>query len=397
MGGCVNRKILLVDDDPRILASLRRSLQDRFDLYLAESGTEALAAVERDGPFAAVVSDMRMPGMSGLDLLCELRRRAPDTVRMVLSGHTDFDAAIAAVNDGAIFRFHTKPVRAEILADSLERAILRHIEIRQTRGGIDPGESLVRAAEELRQAFEHQQFRLYVQPQCRVADGTVTGAEALVRWAHPERGLLAPATFLATLDAAGLTQDLTAWMLRRACIEARRWRDAGLPPMRIAVNATALDFCAPGFPEMVRRILAEQGLAPSALELELTEGAAVADPAGARASMLNLTEQGIATSLDDFGSGYSALGWLRHLPVAKIKVDRIFIDELGDDPAAYRMLQAIVGLAGDLGMTVLAEGVETERQMELVRDAGCDYVQGYLQASPMPPEDFTVWLAGRRP
>jgi EAL domain-containing protein (putative c-di-GMP-specific phosphodiesterase class I)/ActR/RegA family two-component response regulator len=393
----VNRKILLVDDDPRILASLRRCLQDRFDLRLAESGAEALDLVEREGPFAAVVSDMRMPGLNGLDLLREMRRRAPDTVRLVLSGHTDFETAIAAVNEGAVFRFHTKPVVTDILANSLECAVLRHVEERQTRGRIDPGESLVRAAEELRRAVETGQFRLYLQPQCRIADDVVIGAEALIRWAHPDKGLLGPADFLATAEAAGLMGDLTAWMLDRACGEAVRWRRLGLPPMRIAVNATALDFCSTDFPGMVLRVLADQGLPDGTLELELTEGAAVADPAGARTTMLTLADHGIATSLDDFGSGYSSLGWLRHLPVAKIKVDRIFIDELGDDPAAYRMLQAIVGLAKDLNMTVLAEGVETERQMDLIRRAGCDYTQGYLQARPMAPDDFTAWLAERRP
>ncbi len=394
--GELDEKILLVDDEPKILASLRRGLGDRFSLVCAESAAEALALVERDGPFAAVVSDVRMPGMGGIDLLRELRRRAPGTVRLVLSGHADFDAVIAAINDGAVFRFHTKPVAPEVLAASLECALLRHQEQKHAAARIDPQATLVREVAEIRRALTEGQFRLYLQPQVHVATGGVAGAEALVRWAHPERGLLGPGEFLATVEAAGLMAELTVVMLEAACQEARRWQDGGRTDLKIAVNATSLDFCRPDFAGQVLRIVDRHGIAAGMLELELTEGVAVADPQGTRAVVEDLARLGIPTSIDDFGSGYSALGWLRRLPVAKLKIDRIFIEDVATDPAAYRVLEAIVALARDLHMAVLAEGVETDAQLAMVRRAGCEMVQGYLVSQPMPAEAFMPWLTARR-
>ncbi len=393
----MNQKVLLVDDEPKVLASLSRCLGDRFSLTCAGSAAEALALVDSDGPFAAVVSDMRMPGMSGLELLRILRRRAPETVRLVLSGHADLETAIAAVNEGAVFRFHTKPVAPEVLTASLDCALLRHQQENLAQGRIDPAETLVRDVTDLRHALRDGQLRLMVQPQWRLADATVVGAEALVRWAHPERGLLLPGQFLSTVEAAGLMPDLTALMLDTACAEARRWHDLGLPPMRIAVNATALDLCDSGFVQRVRRTLERHDVSPRALELELTEGMAVTDPDGTRAVMAELAGFGVATSIDDFGSGYASLGWLRQLPVAKLKVDRMFIEDVAADPAAYRMLETIGALARDLHLTILAEGVETAAQMEMVRRAGCDQVQGFLVARPMPPDQFTRWLAAGQP
>lgn len=393
----MDHKILLVDDEPKVLSSLRRSLGERFRLSCAGSGPEALALIESDGPFAAVVSDMRMPGMSGLDLLREMRRRVPETVRLVLSGHADFEAVVAAVNEGAVFRFHTKPVAPEVLTASLECAVLRHLEEKQSGGRIDPGEVLVREVGAVRQALAGGELRLYLQPQCRLDSGEIAGAEALVRWAHPDRGLLGPGQFLATFEAAGLMGDLTTWMLEASCAAARRWRDLGLPDMRVAVNATALDFCDGGFTERVRQILDRHGAAPQQVELELTEGAAVADPGGTRAVVAQLAHLGITTSIDDFGSGYSSLGWLRQLPIAKLKIDRIFIEDIALDPAAYRVLETITELARDLRLCVLAEGVETLAQMELVRRAGCNLVQGFLVARPMLAEDFIDWLAAGHP
>lgn len=391
----MNKKVLLVDDEPNVLASLRRTLGEQFQLSCASSGKEALDLVEREGPFAAVVSDMRMPGMSGLDLLREMRRRVPETVRLMLTGNSDFDVVVAAINEGAVYRFHTKPVAPEVLAASLEGALLRHLEEKQSGGRSDPGEAMIRDAAEMRRAFADNQLRLYLQPQWRVRDGSIAGAEALVRWAHPQRGLLAPGQFLAMVEVAGLMGDLTDWMVNVACAELRRWRGLDLPAMRIAVNASALDFCSAGFTDRVRTTLERHGVAPRSLELELTEGAAMADADGTREVVRRLADLGITTSIDDFGSGYSSLGWLRQLPVAKLKIDRLFIEDVATDPAAYRLLETIVAMARDLRLTVLAEGVETTAQMDKVREAGCDLVQGFLVARPMPAADFLPWLAAR--
>lgn len=387
----MNQRILLVDDEPRILASLRRTLGERFDVVCASSGEEALSLAQTQGPFAAIVSDMRMPGMGGLELLREMRKRAPETVRLVLSGHADFNAAVAAVNEGAIFRFHTKPVPPEVLSNSLECALLRHREEQASSGRIDPGESLMREVSALRQALRQRQFRLYLQPQCQIDAGAVVGVEALVRWQHPERGLLAPGQFLAIAEAAGLMEELTLYMLNLACEEIRRWAADGLPPLRIAVNGTARNFADPNFPGTVRGILDKHGVPPQQIELELTEGAALEDTTTTHTVVQALAAMGVATSIDDFGTGHASLSWLRHVPVSKLKIDRIFIDDIVADPSAYRLLKNIVTMAHDLNLTVLAEGVETVEQLELVRQAGCDCLQGFLAARPMAAEDFPDW------
>lgn len=390
-------KILLVDDEPKVLSGLCRTLGNRFTLACANSGAEALAIVQSEGPFAAIVSDMRMPGMSGLDLLREMRQRVPETVRLVLSGHADFDAVVAAVNEGAIFRFHTKPVAPDVLADSLQCALLRHIEAKQARGRLDPSLEHVREVDALHRALAENQLRLYLQPQCRPAadiiGADVIGAEALVRWQHPARGLLAPGQFLPAVEAAGLMGHLTRWMLEAACAEVRRWKAGDLPPMRVAVNACPADFCEASFANDVADIIRRHAIPYEAVEIEITEGAAMADAGATRQVIDSLARLGVATSIDDFGSGYSSLGWLRQLSVQTLKIDRMFFDDITSDPSAYRVLQTIVSLGHDLGLRVLAEGVETMDQMEFVSRAGCDLVQGFVIAPPMPPEDFRDWVA----
>ena len=393
----MTERILLVDDEPKVLSALSRGLGQRFDLRCAGGGAEALAMLETDGPFAAVISDLRMPGMSGLELLCEIRRRAPETVRMILSGHSDFKAVVGAINEGAVFRFHTKPVTPEVLGETLEIALLQHQREKQGGGRIDPSAGLVRDAGEFRRALSEGQLRLYLQPQASMVDGTVTGAEALVRWEHPDRGLLLPDCFLGIAESAGLMGHITAWMLNAACAEIRRWLDLGLPPLRIAVNITAMDLAEADFPDQVRRVLQHHDVAPRWLELELTEAAAVGNMDAARTTLGALVDLGIKLSIDDFGTGYSSVGWLRHLPVTKLKIDRSFIEDVTDDPEAYHFLNSIMTLAHDLKLNTLAEGIETAEQMALVARTGCDLVQGYFLARPMPADDFPSWVAAHTP
>lgn len=393
----MTERILLVDDEPKVLSALSRGLGHRFDLRCATSGLAALALLDTDGPFAAVISDMRMPGMGGLELLCEIRRRAPETVRMILSGHSDFQTVVGAINEGAIFRFHTKPVAAEVLEESIEMALLQHQREKQGGGRIDPSTSLVRDVGEFRHALSEGQLRLYLQPQARMDSGEITGAEALVRWEHPSRNLLLPGHFLGIAEAAGLVGTITAWMLNAACAEIRRWLDLGLPPVPLAVNVTALDLAEADFPDQVRQVLQHHNVPPRWLELELTEATAVENMERAKATWGALADLGVKLSIDDFGTGYSSLGWLRHLPVTKLKIDRSFIEDVAEDPDAYHFLNSIMTLARDLQLTTLAEGIETAEQMALVTRTGCELMQGYFLAHPMLADDLQPWLAARQP
>ncbi|MBI2236406.1 MAG: EAL domain-containing protein [Magnetospirillum sp.] len=390
------RNVLLVDDEPRVLAALQRGLGHLFSLSCAASGAEALSVLDSQGPFAALVTDMRMPGMDGLELLREARRRVPEMVRLVLSGFADFEAVTAAVNEGAVFRYHIKPVAAEVLGASIESALVRHEVEKRAKGQFDPSQRLLGDIADLRQALGANQLRLYLQPQFRLADQTLAGAEALVRWSHPERGLLLPGQFLATAEAGGLLGDITAWMLDAVCTKARRWQDLGVVPLRIAANVTTADLADPGFPARVRGVLERHGLSPRWLELELTEGAAVTDMDGTRHAMDELSGMGLELAIDDFGSGYSSLGWLRRLPVGKVKIDRMFIQDIAAEPAACHIVEAIIALSGNLHLTVVAEGVETAAQRDALAGIGCDIVQGFLFGRPVPAAEFAHRLAKRK-
>jgi EAL domain-containing protein (putative c-di-GMP-specific phosphodiesterase class I)/FixJ family two-component response regulator len=391
----MNNKILVVDDEPKLLEALKRRLGKNFALTCATSGAQALALLDSDGPFAAVLSDVNMPGMSGIELIREMQRRAPETVRIILTGRHDFDVAMAAVNDGAVFRFHTKPAAEGVLEATLEEALLRHQLCRRAGPQAAPTAEFLRDVAEIRRALRNREFRLYLQPQRSLIDGTISGAEALIRWMHPERGLLGPGEFLGTAEAAGLMGAITTWVLETACAEIFRWRALGLPRMRIAVNITSGDLAEEGFAAEVREILERHDVAPDWLELELTEGTAVVEIERTCAALQDLAVLGVEVSIDDFGTGYSSFGWLKRLPVDRLKIDRSFITDIATSSDAFRFVETIVSLARDLGMAIVAEGIETTAQLDHATRAGCTVAQGYLLARPMPAGDFTTWLAER--
>jgi len=382
-------KVLLVDDDPNVLNALRRTLGKFYHLGLAQDAEQAFILLETEGPFAAALCDLSMPGMNGLELLRELRRRDPGIIRMVLSGTGDMSTVIAAVNDGEIFRFHTKPVPTDVLLASIAAACDRHHhEAASSQSGPERSENIAAA-------IRNEEFRLFVQPQYDVLNRRVRGVEALARWQHPARGLLAPGAFLAQVETAGEMPRLTDWMLASACAAIAEWRETLDPDLAIAVNITANDLADPDFPARVAAAAASRDLPHGALELELVEGAALDADAVPLAALDRLAEMGIALSLDDFGTGYSAFARLRSLPVKKLKIDRIFVSDADIDDSALRIIQAIVSLGGDLDLSVIAEGVETAEQADALKRIGCKMVQGFLIAHPMPAADFPAWFRSR--
>lgn len=389
----MSNNILLVDDEPHVLSALCRLLGRRFNLRCATSGTEALSIIEREGPFAVIVSDMCMPGMHGLDLLDQVRCRAPETVRLALSGVADFKTLVAAINDGAVFRFLTKPVGGDILRNSLESALVRHRCERQAVIPVNPDKTLLREMDDLRRALHKGELCLYAQPQYDFNLRRVTGVEMLVRWVHPERGILTPDNFLPLAEVAGLQGTLTAWVLDEACRVAREWDDRGQPPITVAVNVTASDMAQADLVSDVRRCLRKYDLPGSRLELELTEGVLLGELHQTMETLRELYALGVTFSIDDFGTGHSSLSRLRQLPMTKLKIDRSFVSDVADDPDAHSIVKMIVGLGHGLGMSVLAEGIETPTQLATLRDVGCDSMQGYHLARPMPTEDFPAWMA----
>ncbi len=244
----------------------------------------------------------------------------------------------------------------------------------------------------LRVAMEQQQFSIHYQPQLAMAGGQLVGAEALLRWAHPELGNISPAEFIPVAEDCGLILQLGEWVLR----QARQWREQGLA-LVMAVNLSAVQFRQPDLPALVARILQEEGLPASALELELTEGVAMFDPQQAIAVMNVLHEQGVRMSIDDFGTGYSSLNLLKQFRVYKLKIDQSFVRDIATDPEDRAIVAAIIHMAENLGLLTIAEGVETEEQLSWLRAQGCDELQGYLFSRPLPAAAFAAYAQQHLP
>jgi diguanylate cyclase (GGDEF)-like protein len=246
----------------------------------------------------------------------------------------------------------------------------------------------------LRSALKRNQLTLHYQPQMSLDGGRVIGAEALLRWQHPELGMVSPAEFIPIAEDCGLILSIGEWVLRSAVRQLKEWMDGGLSPMTMAVNLSAVQFRHPSLPETVTRILNEVQLGPQYLELELTESVAMDNPLDAIAVMDNLHDRGIRMSIDDFGTGYSSLSYLKRFKVYKLKIDRSFVCDIPDDPENKVIVGAIITLAKSLGLQTIAEGVETREQLAFLNDNGCDEFQGYYFSKPLPAGQFEAYVRG---
>jgi diguanylate cyclase (GGDEF)-like protein len=241
-------------------------------------------------------------------------------------------------------------------------------------------------------AAEPSQFVLHYQPRVSLHDGRITGVEALVRWMHPERGLIPPAQFIPLAEELGLIGAIGRWVLRSAAQQAAAWRKAGLPPVRMAVNISAQQFHAAGFLDDLRAALGESGLEPPALELEITESAMMQRSQQVAELLAVVRSLGVHLSIDDFGTGYSSLAYLKRLPIHTLKIDRSFVHDVPGDADDATIVRAIIALAHSLRVRVVAEGVETDAQLAFLRSEGCEEIQGYLVSRPLPAEQAGALL-----
>jgi len=254
----------------------------------------------------------------------------------------------------------------------------------------------VRIESELYEALERHQLELHYQPKVDTLSGSVYSAEALVRWRHPERGLVRPAEFIPLAEECGLIGAIGEWVVREACRQGRAWQTGGLPSLRIAVNLSAAQFRAGVVVETIRRALADAEFEARFLEVELTESAVMSDPAESIKILEQLSEMGILISVDDFGTGYSSMSYLRRLPIDKLKIDRSFIKEITARADDACIVQAIVSLAHSLRLKVVAEGVETAAQLEFLRKLACDQYQGYHFSRPLPAPAFEALMRSEK-
>jgi EAL domain-containing protein (putative c-di-GMP-specific phosphodiesterase class I) len=249
---------------------------------------------------------------------------------------------------------------------------------------------------QVRPAMEQGEFEMYYQPKVRLTDGRVAGAEALIRWNHPERGLVAPDDFIPLVEKTVLLGPLTSYVMESVMRQWRVWADDGMA-IPIAINLSPRSLLDRQLPENVRRLLERYSMAPSFLRMELTENFLMSDSARSNAVLSQLSEVGISLSIDDFGTGYSSLSHLKQLPIDEIKIDRSFVMDMHEDGNDYMIVRATVDLGKNLGLRIVAEGVEDRETFDRLADFGCDEAQGYYIARRMGLAEFGRWLSVRTP
>jgi diguanylate cyclase (GGDEF)-like protein len=368
-------------------------LQQIAQLLLAAIPDGAFVSRLGGDEFAVVVPDVVDQGAAiaiGERLLTAVRQPATvDGIRLEV---------------GASLGIALAPEHADDVATLLRHADMAMYQAKNTHRGVavfdpsaKPQESPAQLAlvSELRQALTDGGLRLYVQPKADAVTGDVVGVEALVRWQHPKHGLILPDEFIPIAERNGLIRLLTTEVLRGAVAAASRWDRAGLH-VSIAVNLSPRGLLGTDLVAEVAALLGEQRCSPALLTLELTESSMMTDPAGVAALMAKLHEMGVRLSIDDFGTGYSSLSSLRKLPLDEIKIDKSFVMGLEDNGDDEKIVRSIVDLGVNLGLHVVAEGVENDRVWQALRRMGCTQIQGYYLNRPIPVEDFPAWLTDYR-
>ncbi|HBM35453.1 MAG TPA: GGDEF domain-containing protein [Sulfuricurvum sp.] len=344
---------------------------DEFIFMLPNTTTQGIVTVAEKllenitKPFSAEHNELIVTASIGIAIY-PIDGTDPET----LSKNADTAMYQAKLNGRNNFRFFTK-----VMQKSLERNI-----------------QLTNA---LRHALEKDQLHVVYQPQVAITDAHIIGAEALLRWNHPELGAISPLEFISIAEENGLILPIGEWVLRSAVKQAKEWIDRGFAPMIVAVNLSAVQFRHSHLPELVTKILEEFGLPSEYLELELTEAVTMHDPKSAFAVMDNLHERGIRMSIDDFGTGYSSLSYLKKFKVYKLKIDQSFIRDITTDSEDKAIVNAIISMAHSLGLQVIAEGVETIEQLDYLREEGCDEIQGYYFSKPLSAESFNTFIAAQ--
>jgi diguanylate cyclase (GGDEF)-like protein len=248
---------------------------------------------------------------------------------------------------------------------------------------------------ELRLALKNNWFTLHYQPQVDLLSGKIIGCEALIRLNHPERGMIFPTEFIVMAEETGLIVPIGEWVIQEACAQMKRWQNEGHNDLVVAVNVSPLQFRQPNLTGVIRRALEESGLAACYLEVEFTEGALMKNVASTLELMTQFKEIGLRLAIDDFGTGYSSLNYLKQFPIDKLKIDQSFVKNIAHDPNDAAIVQAIIALARSLGLSTIAEGVETESQLGYLRSLHCNEIQGFFFSRPVPPNEFIALLERR--
>ncbi|MEO8556518.1 MAG: EAL domain-containing protein [Actinomycetota bacterium] len=355
----------------RDVDTVARLAGDEFVILLPDVGCAADATAVADSLRAAMETPFQV---EGIDLDVEV------SVGVVLSGdHGEDAAALLQRADVAMYVAKTQNLGVCLYDPAVDRQ--------------SPAKLALFG--DFRRALDRHELVLHYQPKVNISNGDLVGAEALVYWQHPERGLVSPDEFIPIIEHTGLIGPLTRYVLDRALAQARAWSDAGRS-LTVSVNLSARNLLDEGLPGQIGALLSAHGLPPELLSLEVTESAIMTEPARARQSLEQLAQLGMGISIDDFGAGYTSLGQLKYLPVSELKIDKSFVLTMIEDPSNALIVRSVVDLGHNLGFTLVAEGVETEQILIALADIGCDVAQGYHLSRPMAAADFDTWCAGRR-
>lgn len=383
-------KVLLVDDDRFALKLLTRLLANYGfgNIVTHEHAADAVALLEFDNQaFDLILCDLQMPGMDGVEFIRQLVRIRYAGGLVLVSGE-DTRILQTAEKLSKAHRLNVlgalkKPVSPE----QLQQVLKNH----HLPAAMWPAASKTYAREALSQAITGDELVNYYQPKVDLVSGSVTGVETLVRWRHPVDGLVYPGQFIGMAEETGLIDDLTRIVLSGALRQARIWQDAGLH-LCVAVNVSMDNLISLEFPDFVAQAVRQAGVPPTSLLLEVTESRLMKDPLAALDILTRLRLKHISLSIDDFGTGHSSLAQLRDIPFDELKVDRGFVHGAGRDPSLRALFEASLGMARQLGMKTVAEGVEDREDWDFLRLAGCDTAQGYFIARPMPGEELPCWI-----
>lgn len=386
-------RILVIDDDPFVLKLIARQLQTlgETDVTTCQTAAEGLIRVQDSAhPVTLIVLDLQMPDMDGIEMVRQLSSQSYAGGLVLISGEDQRilqTAALLARTQGLKV---TDALHKPVATETLRRVIEQHRAAPPNPVSKPRPAARHHTAAELRAAIAGGQMLCHFQPKVSLADGTLRGVEALVRWHHPDDGLIFPDRFIPLAEEAGLIDPLTDNVLHQALHQARRWQDAGLD-LKLSVNISMETLRTLDFPERVTAALDEAGVAPTRLILEITESRLAHDMMAALDILTRLRLRRIGLSIDDFGIGHSSFLQLRDIPFTELKIDRGFVHGAWHDTTRRSIFEASLHTAKDLGLTTIAEGAEDRDDWAFLQHSACDEVQGYFVARPMPGDEVPGW------
>ncbi|MBD2411588.1 diguanylate cyclase [Nostoc calcicola FACHB-389] len=393
-------KILIIEDEESVRENILDLLEaEDFETIAAANGRIGVDLAISEVP-DLILCDMMMPELDGYGVLTALRQdpttaTIPFIFLTAKSAKSDFRRGMDMGADDYITKPFTRTELLSAIMNRLEKhaTLKRYLSPQTAIHKLSPKMQLLEIS--LHRAIKQnkfQEFEIYYQPIVDIASGKIVAAESLLRWQSPEMGIIYPTEFIPLAESTGLIVPIGKWVLKRVCEQMKTWRDAGIYSLNIAVNLSVIEFNQPDFFQEIVNFIETNDLQANCLELELTESMIVQDVNSAIATMKKLRSLGVKIAIDDFGTGYSSLIYLKSLPINTLKIDRYFIHNVATDPQKSAITKALIQMAHNLNLNVVAEGVEAEAELAFLRQHNCNSMQGFLFSRPLPAAEFEHFL-----